>query len=69
MQTIVGLLSAGMGIALVPQSVSNLMRAGVEYRALADPAPVLETGLPWRRDNVSPVFSGFLELLRKNLPC
>ncbi|WP_295991192.1 LysR family transcriptional regulator [Rugamonas sp.] len=69
MQTIVGLVSAGMGIALVPQSVSNLMRPGVEYRALADPTPLVETGLAWRRDNASPVLLGFLELLRKNTLC
>ena len=65
MQTIVGLVSAGMGIALVPQSVSNLKRPGVEYKALADQAPVVETGLAWRRDNRSPVLRAFLELLRK----
>jgi DNA-binding transcriptional LysR family regulator len=69
MQTIVGLVSAGMGIALVPQSVSNLMRPGVEYRALADAGPLVETGLAWRRDNPSPVLQGFLELLRKNTQC
>ncbi|MFM9436636.1 DNA-binding transcriptional LysR family regulator [Janthinobacterium sp. CG_23.3] len=69
MQTIVGLVSAGMGIALVPQSVSNLMRPGVEYRPLADPTPLVETGLAWRRDNRSPVLRGFLELLRKNTQC
>lgn len=69
MQTIVGLVSAGMGMALVPQSVSNLMRPGVEYRALRDPAPLVETGLAWRRDNASPVLQGFLELLRKNTQC
>ncbi|MES2901527.1 MAG: LysR family transcriptional regulator [Pseudomonadota bacterium] len=67
MQTIVGLVSAGMGLALVPQSVSNLMRPGVEYRALHDPTPTVETGLAWRRDNPSPVLQGFLELLRKNI--
>jgi DNA-binding transcriptional LysR family regulator len=66
MQTIVSLVSAGMGLALVPQSVSNLMRPGVEYRALADPTPLVETGLAWRRDNASPVLQGFLELLRNN---
>jgi DNA-binding transcriptional LysR family regulator len=66
MQTIVSLVSGGMGLALVPQSVSNLMRPGVEYRALADPTPLVETGLAWRRDNASPVLKGFLELLRKN---
>ena len=67
MQTIVGLVSAGMGLALVPQSVSNLMRPGVEYRSLRDATPLVETGLAWRRDNASPVLQGFLELLRKTL--
>ena len=67
MQTIVSLVSAGMGLALVPQSVSNLMRPGVEYRALRDPTPQVETGLAWRRDNTSPVLQGFLDLLRKLL--
>jgi DNA-binding transcriptional LysR family regulator len=66
MQTIVSLVSAGMGLALVPQSVSNLMRPGVEYRALADPTPLVETGLSWRRDNSSPVLHGFLDLIRNN---
>jgi DNA-binding transcriptional LysR family regulator len=65
MQTIVGLVSAGMGIALVPQSVSNLKRPGVEYKALAGKSPLVETGLAWRRDNASPVLRAFLELLRK----
>ena len=69
MQTIVSLVSAGMGLALVPQSVSNLMRPGVEYRALRDVAPQVETGLAWRGDNRSPVLQGFLDLLRKNTPC
>jgi DNA-binding transcriptional LysR family regulator len=69
MQTIVSLVSAGMGLALVPQSVSNLKRPGVEYRALLDPTPLVETGLAWRRDNPSPVLQGFLELLRKNTQC
>ncbi|WP_426173851.1 LysR family transcriptional regulator [Massilia sp. TWR1-2-2] len=69
MQTIVSLVSAGMGLALVPQSVSNLMRPGVEYRALHDHSPLVETGLAWRRDNHSPVLLGFLDLLRKNTLC
>lgn len=65
MQTIVGLVSAGMGIALVPQSVSNLQRPGVEYKPLSDRTTTVETGLAWRRDNHSPVLHTFLELLRK----
>ena len=65
MQTIVGLVSAGMGMALVPQSVSNLKRPGVEYRSLQDKTALVETGLAWRRDNASPVLRAFLEHLRK----
>jgi DNA-binding transcriptional LysR family regulator len=65
MQTIVGLVSAGMGMALVPQSVSNLKRPGVEYRNLQDKTPLVETGLAWRRDNASPVLRACLEHLRK----
>lgn len=65
MQTIVGLVSAGMGIALVPQSVSNLKRPGVDYKTLAGKPVQVETGLAWRRDNQSPVLHTFLELLRK----
>jgi DNA-binding transcriptional LysR family regulator len=67
MQTIVSLVSAGMGIALVPQSVGNLRRPGVEYRPLAQTTPLVETGLAWRRDNTSPVLKGFLDLMRKGL--
>ncbi|TXI89562.1 MAG: LysR family transcriptional regulator, partial [Burkholderiaceae bacterium] len=36
MQTIIALVSANMGMALVPQSVSNLQRPGVHYQALVD---------------------------------
>jgi DNA-binding transcriptional LysR family regulator len=64
MQTIIGLVSAGMGMALVPQSVSNLKRPGVEYRSLHDAAPLIETGLAWRRDNASPVLAALLAMLR-----
>ncbi len=65
MQTIIALVSAGMGIALVPQSVSNLQRPGVEYRALREAGAPIDLGLAWRRDNDSPVLSAFVELMRK----
>ena len=48
MQTIISLVSAEMGMALVPASLRNLARTGVRYLPLADEAPVLETGLAWR---------------------
>jgi DNA-binding transcriptional LysR family regulator len=45
--------------------VSNLKRPGVEYKPLANKTPLIETGLAWRRDSMSPVLRAFLELLRK----
>ena len=69
MQTIISLVSAGMGIALVPQSVSNLKRSGVVYRDLLESTPQIETGLAWRRDNHSPVLRAFIELIKKSKLC
>ncbi|WP_028221205.1 LysR family transcriptional regulator [Paraburkholderia oxyphila] len=64
MQTIVSLVSAGMGIALVPQSLRHLRRTGVVYRPLAETAPMIETGLVWRAAEVSPVLAAFIEIVR-----
>lgn len=48
MQTIVNLVSAGMGIAWVPTSLTQLQRPGVVYRAPAGAALSCETSLVWR---------------------
>lgn len=62
MQTIISLVSAGLGVALVPASLRNLARAGVRYVEIEDP-PMLETGLAWRRDNDTATLRGLLSLL------
>lgn len=62
MQTIISLVSAGMGMALVPRSLRNLARTGVRYLALEGPAPEVETGLVWRRDDPLPVVRRFVEM-------
>ncbi|BCQ22547.1 LysR family transcriptional regulator [Caballeronia sp. NK8] len=67
MQTIVSLVSAGMGVALVPQSLRHLRRTGVVYRPLrvaGASETVVETGLVWRAAEVSPVLAGFIEIVR-----
>ncbi|KND60451.1 Transcriptional regulator [Candidatus Burkholderia verschuerenii] len=64
MQTIVSLVSAGMGVALVPESLRHLRRTGVVYRPLLGAGPAVETGLVWRRAEVSPVLAGFIEIVR-----
>jgi DNA-binding transcriptional LysR family regulator len=49
MQTVVSLVSSGLGAAIVPGSLANLGRRGVVYRELADAHPKLDLWLAWRR--------------------
>jgi DNA-binding transcriptional LysR family regulator len=65
MQTIVNLVSAGMGVAWVPASVMGLQRPGVVYRPVPG-APVCETSLIWRRD-AAPAVLRFVEHARREL--
>ena len=67
MQTVVGLVSSGMGVALVPSSVRNLKRTGVQYRPLRGKAAMVEIGILRRRDVDSAVRDHFTEVLRNNL--
>lgn len=62
MQTILSLVSAGLGLALVPESLRKLGRAGVRYLSLAGMPHQIETGLVWRRDNRSPTLGHFVEM-------
>lgn len=62
MQTIISLVSAGLGVALVPASLRNLARARVRYVDIKDP-PMLETGLVWRRDDDTPTLREMLQIV------
>ena len=64
MQTIISLVSAGMGIALVPASLRNLARSGVGYRNLGGTAPLLETGITWRSADTTPTIERFVGIAR-----
>ena len=65
MQTIVNLVSAGLGVAWVPESVKQFQRPGVVYRSVAGKkgrrVPVCETSLVWPAGPCSPCVQGFIE--------
>lgn len=65
MQTIVNLVSAGLGVAWVPDSVREFQRSGVVYKPVAfkkaRPAPVAETSLVWPAARTAPTLARFLE--------
>ncbi|MEO7852931.1 MAG: LysR family transcriptional regulator [Rubrivivax sp.] len=60
MQTLVNLVSSGMGLAWVPASVMQLQRPGVVYRPLAGASLQCETSLVWR-DPAAPVVRRFVD--------
>lgn len=65
MQTIVGLVAGGIGVALVPSSLQNLPRAGVVYKAIRGLSPTVEMGVVWRRDEHSTVVRSFLKIVNE----
>jgi DNA-binding transcriptional LysR family regulator len=65
MQTVVSLVSSGLGVALVPASVANLGRRGVAYREIADAHPRLDLWLAWRRGAVGAAAREFIQHARR----
>lgn len=65
MQTIISLVSAGMGISLVPASLRHLARTGVRYVDLDGTAPMLETGIAWRSADATPTIQQFVSIARE----
>jgi DNA-binding transcriptional LysR family regulator len=64
MQTIISLVSAGLGVALIPASMRNLGRTGVVYRSLRERSPQTEIVAAWRRGETAPALVRFLESLK-----
>ncbi|MEZ2126631.1 MULTISPECIES: LysR substrate-binding domain-containing protein [unclassified Sinorhizobium] len=61
-QTTLALVSAGVGVSLVPSSYQNIHRPGIIYRPIE---PTLNVSLiaAWKREESSPVVKAFLDVL------
>jgi DNA-binding transcriptional LysR family regulator len=58
--SVVNLVAAELGVAIIPASMSQLSVAGVTYRAIAGDAPTTRLALACRRGETSPVIRNFL---------
>jgi len=65
MQTIISLVSAELGVALIPASLTNLQRTGVTYKTLQGGSPLTEVHLAWRRGDDLPVLRVFVDVAVK----
>jgi DNA-binding transcriptional LysR family regulator len=64
MQTIVSLVSSGLGVALIPASLRHLARTGVVYRTLRETGPSTEIALAWRVGDERAALQRFLDVVR-----
>ncbi len=62
-QAVLGLVAAGLGISLLPESVRSLEREGVRFVALKS-SPRSSMLVAWRRDDRSPLTEAFLAVAR-----
>ncbi|HEU0150140.1 MAG TPA: LysR family transcriptional regulator [Bradyrhizobium sp.] len=66
-QTIVSLVSAGLGLAILPDSIRGLRRTGVAYRAFREQSPSVETVVAYNKHRPSPAVENFVRFARKQL--
>lgn len=64
MQTIVSLVAAEIGIAIVPESLQNLRRTGVVYKYFVEETPQVSIAMIWNKDDNSVVLDRFLEMIK-----
>lgn len=64
MQTIVSLVAAEIGVAIVPDSLQNLRRTGVVYKSFVEETPQVSIAMIWKKDDNSVVLDRFLEMIK-----
>jgi DNA-binding transcriptional LysR family regulator len=65
MQTIVSLVSAGLGVAIVPASIRRLHRERVVYRPLRPATTATEMAIAYHHGSRSMVLQSFLRVVAK----
>jgi DNA-binding transcriptional LysR family regulator len=65
MQTIISLVAAGIGVAIVPLSLQNLQRTGVIYKRFNQETPQAAIALIYKPDDTAPAVQKFLEIVQQ----
>jgi DNA-binding transcriptional LysR family regulator len=68
-QTVLGLVAAGIGISLLPASVTQLQRKGVVHRPLVRPRPTIPLYAMWCDDESDAPVEPFVKSLRRAARC
>jgi len=64
-QSVLGMVGAGLGVSLLPDSAAILRHPNVVVRSLRRPAPSISLVAAWRRDDLPAPTAGLLECIRE----
>ncbi|MBD2090655.1 LysR family transcriptional regulator [Microcoleus sp. FACHB-1515] len=64
MQVLLGLVAAGLGVAVVSGAAKQFQRSGVVYRELQPASPEVSLAIAWREGDASVTLPAFLEIVR-----
>jgi LysR family transcriptional regulator, benzoate and cis,cis-muconate-responsive activator of ben and cat genes len=62
-ESVIGLVAAGVGISVVPSIARRLRISGVDYLSLRELYASVKFAMAWRKDNTSPVVRAFVGLV------
>ncbi len=63
-QTVLGMVAAGLTVALVDPAIKHRAVPGIVFRSIADRGVFTESGVIYRRDDPSPLLASFLHEVR-----
>lgn len=67
MSTVISLVAAGIGIALVPASMQLLLQNDVVYQKIKNNKFNTVTAFAWRSENQSPIVHAFIDLVKEQV--
>jgi DNA-binding transcriptional LysR family regulator len=62
LHTVLGMVTAGLGLAFIPSSLKRWAGVDVEYRHLSHPMPWVAMSMAWSRSNRGPLVDSFVAL-------
>jgi DNA-binding transcriptional LysR family regulator len=66
MQTIVSLVSANLGISILPASIQEVQRHGVVYRSIHNTESLAKISIVWRTNDDLPTLDRLLKIVLGN---
>ncbi len=65
-QTVLGLVAAGLGACLLPDFIKQIKRPGVQYVPLSGSPPQVQLAVVWRGDNSSALVKSFVQVIKSS---